>query len=87
MNRFNQILPIGLAFALSACSIGPDFLRPDSPLPQYYSLPHQKDVATQKTLVNNDWWKLFGDETLNQLVEVALKNNTEIGRASCRERV
>lgn len=84
MNRFNQILPIGLAFALSACSIGPDFLRPDSPLPQYYSLPHQKDVATQKTLVNNDWWKLFGDETLNQLVEVALKNNTDLRLAFAR---
>lgn len=82
--HLRKILPVSVAFFLTACSVGPDFMRPDSPLPQYYSLPHQKDVSTQNELVNSQWWKLFGDETLNDLVEVALKNNTNLRQAYAR---
>ncbi len=84
MKNLLKILPVSIAVGLTACSVGPDFVRPDSPLPQYFSFPHQKDVATEKTLVNNEWWKLFEDETLNELVEVALKNNTDLRTAYAR---
>src|SRR3569833_3257928 len=39
---------------------------------------------TASPAVQADWWTLFGDERLNELVATALRNNTDIHRAVAR---
>ncbi len=63
--------------------LGPDYQRPDPGIetPQAFEFT----PADAKSLVVDDqWWKVFGDRELNQYVEQALKNNWNIKKAAAR---
>ena len=64
--------------ALSACSFAPDYKRPELPMPQEYT------VASSADSIPTDWWTLFGDTTLNALVEEALNANQDLAAAAAR---
>ncbi|MDR3055882.1 MAG: efflux transporter outer membrane subunit [Zoogloeaceae bacterium] len=78
-----RTLPLALALALSGCAIGPDFVRPDAALPENYGVEANLPVAAEAE-INPEWWKLFGDATLDQLVEQALANNQDLQAAIAR---
>src|SRR6185295_17982162 len=80
--------------AIAGCTLGPDFLRPMPPTISAYTaepLPEQTASAeiaggdAQRFLQDADvpaqWWTLFGSSALNDLVDQALKNNTDIAAA------
>jgi len=73
------------ALALSGCMVGPAYHRPDVPLPTSYpeALPAEKATAARDELPA-DWWTLFGDPTLDDLVQSALANNRDIQLAVAR---
>lgn len=71
-----------MAVGLNGCSIWPDYMRPNISLPEMFS--SQDEVANAPIQVPNRWWTLYGDETLNNLVDEALKNNTDIKLAVAR---
>lgn len=79
---------------LSACTVGPDFLRPKAPDAKGYTpepLPAQTAAAkvgggeAQRFVEGLDipgqWWTLFHSEALNALIERALKTNPNIEAA------
>lgn len=74
-----------LALALSGCMVGPAYQKPDVALPTSYpeTLPAEKASATPEPLAT-DWWTLFADPTLNDLVQSALANNRDIQLAVAR---
>lgn len=65
-------LPILLALAaLSSCAVGPDYERPAVDAP-----PAWRDgQAGAATLADVEWWKLFSDPVLTDLVKHALASN------------
>lgn len=67
--------------ALAACTtVGPDYKRPAVELPaQYPAAPAQEPQALAA-----DWWKLYGDATLDELVEAARENNADLRLAAAR---
>lgn len=69
------------AVLLSGCMVGPDYVRPELPLPARFaaSADGQPQVA-----VARGWWKLFNDDTLNALVDRALTDNSDVQRAVAR---
>lgn len=69
------------ALLLSGCMVGPDYVRPELPLPARFavSADGQPQVA-----VARGWWKLFNDDTLNALVDRALTDNSDVQRAVAR---
>ncbi len=67
---------------LAACQIWPDYMRPKVAVPSQYSEPEQG--ADQANQIASDWWKLYQDQTLNDLVEKSLQNNTDIKLAVAR---
>jgi multidrug efflux system outer membrane protein len=70
------------ALALAGCIVGPDYERPAVPLPGAFA---GADAATALAEpVAPDWWRLFDDATLNDLVETAAANNTDIVQAVAR---
>ena len=78
---FAGMTPFLLAVCLlSACTLGPDYKRPEIASPEAYRIEYPKaaEVANQK------WWELFGDPVLNQLVEDALRNNLDVKAAAAR---
>lgn len=64
------------ALCLSGCMVGPDYKRPDAPVPGTY-----KELAGWKQATPNDginrgaWWSIYNDPELDQLEnEVAISN-------------
>ncbi len=76
-------LSILLLLLLSSCqSLGPDYLRQVFNLPPKYSQPVVADAA--ENTAPAAWWKHYQDEKLNELVELSLKNNSDIQLAVAR---
>ena len=68
------LLPV-LALFLNACSpVGPDFVKPVIAPPTQWSEPATQglDASTQAI---NQWWQVFNDPVLNQLIDSARANN------------
>ena len=93
--RFStSLLTLACISALTACTAGPDYRRPDLLAGHQAGLPQQamqattgKVTADEKALVQqllpgldlqDGWWKAFGSEALNQLVATALSNNADL---------
>jgi multidrug efflux system outer membrane protein len=62
----------GLAL-LTGCAVGPNYKQPPVTAPDQY-----RDVvgppAPAASLADQPWWEIFGDETLKQLIDEALRN-------------
>jgi len=79
MIRFYLVLP---AFSLAACQMmGPDYFRPKQALPATYQEAQSSDAAKE---ISNQWWTLYQDETLNDLIAKASKNNPDLKIAVAR---
>ena len=67
---------------LSACTVGPDYVRPEQPVPETYI----SEDSNQKTLPHpqSRWWTQFGSAELNWLVDTALANNNDLRAAMQR---
>ena len=72
---------IACATMLSGCmTVGPDYQRPDLPLPQAWrtTQPEAMDV------VNTEWWKGLGDPALDALIVEAIDSNLDLQLATLR---
>lgn len=81
-----RLTPLALSLALSACAIGPDYLRPASLLPAVFSEAQPADnvAVASNPSINPHWWRLFNDATLNDLVDQALNGNASLRQAIAR---
>lgn len=83
------------ALALSSCAVGPDFMSPkapdvtrytDSDLPDKTASTKGAEGAAQRFAkgadVPADWWKLFGSDALNSIVQEAFKANPDLEAAT-----
>lgn len=72
------------AAVLPGCALlGPDYQRPETNVPAQFS---EKDVASDQApaTVSSNWWELYQDPVLNDLVQKARANNTDIKLAVAR---
>ena len=85
---------------LAGCAVGPDFKKPAAPdvtrytdteLPSKTASAKGLDGAAQSFAVSKNvpeqWWTLFGSESLNKLVEQALANNPDLKAAYASLRI
>jgi NodT family efflux transporter outer membrane factor (OMF) lipoprotein len=84
--------PLALAGALlllaSACTVGPDYVRPSMFVPDAYKeLDGWKVARPQDALARGPWWEVFGDSQLNALEErVSISNqNLAVAEAQYRQ--
>ncbi len=68
------------AVALSACTLTPDYQRPELDVPEDYLSP---DPAGE-SIANLEWWQLFKDPQLQILIRSALEENKDLGVALAR---
>ncbi len=71
-----------LLMALGGCMVGPDYERPSVALPGAFPGASPADAGSEA--VASDWWRLFDDPVLNDLVETALESNTDVALAVAR---
>ncbi len=75
-----------LAATFAGCTtVGPDYQRPDIKLPGEFSYsPSQEQAASSQPKLVTNWWKLYSDATLDELVAATLSNNADMRFAVAR---
>lgn len=68
-----------LSAATAACAMGPNYTRPDLPVPESYR-PAAEGEA--QSIADLPWWELLKDEALQKLVRIALEENKDLHRAA-----
>ncbi|MBP6563066.1 MAG: efflux transporter outer membrane subunit [Neisseriaceae bacterium] len=74
-----------LCLATTACTVGPDFVKPlDLSASEWHAQP--RDVASRSTPapLAHDWWSLFNDPQLSQLIQEAINHNLDLKIAVSR---
>ncbi len=87
-----NIFLASMAFALGGCMVGPDYVAPTAEVAKEdLSETHffrdeglWKEAAPAESLPKGDWWKVFGDPTLDSLLEQCQKNNPTLSAAFYR---
>jgi len=80
-DRLPKAAVLALAALLAACvTVGPDYRRPPTALPATFSA----GGAAGGREIQADWWKLYGDPTLDELVAATQANNADMRLAAAR---
>jgi NodT family efflux transporter outer membrane factor (OMF) lipoprotein len=76
------------ALLISGCAVGPDYVRPDLGLPAAYlpgnEAPGVKSDAqrfVEARGVPAQWWRAFGSDKINYLVDMGFAENPSVGAA------
>jgi multidrug efflux system outer membrane protein len=68
---------------LAGCTtVGPDYKRPQIELPNQYP----SAVSQESSSLSAQWWTLYGDGTLDELVSASRKSNVDMRLAAARVR-
>ncbi|MCC2975957.1 TolC family protein [Sphingomonas sp. PL-96] len=78
-----SILITASALALAACAAGPDYVAPQPPQSASGTFVAATPAVTPDP-VKGDWWRLYDDPVLDQLVGDALAANTDVRAAAAR---
>ncbi len=79
----NTLFVLGTLLFTQGCLVGPDFKKPAVVVPENWGAKNDPRIATQAQ-VDADWWRAFGDPTLEQLVQMAYHQNLPLQIAGLR---
>src|SRR5271156_3097116 len=92
--KARSVTALALSILCAACTVGPDFKRPEPPAAESYTrgaLPQQTASApiaggeAQRFVTGQDipgqWWTLFQSRELNSLIERSLRSNPTVAAA------
>lgn len=85
MLPLRSLVLIVCASVTAGCAVGPDYHRPDVPLPRHYM--GQAAIERQHAAPRADlatWWEGFNDPLLTRLVSQALEQNLDLAQAAAR---
>lgn len=73
--------------ALAGCAVGPDFVKPTPAAPDDWTSWRSADNALRTPVGNGltipaDWWRAFGDPTLNRLAQRAFESSPDLKTAA-----
>src|ERR1700683_1297739 len=78
---------IGMVTALglmTGCLKGPKYKRPTVDVPQQYRAPAPEQAAQASSLGNEQWWQVYQDPVLTQLIHTAIAQNYDVRIAAAR---
>ncbi|HVN00064.1 MAG TPA: efflux transporter outer membrane subunit [Caulobacteraceae bacterium] len=85
--RIRHVLLLLAAGALSACEVGPNYHRPETPTPQAYKEIAGWTPANPSDAVDRaDWWTLFNDPVLNDLEQKVATSNQSLAASEAAYR-
>jgi len=89
--RFGAVGALLLAALPSGCTVGPDYVRPDTAMEKKWdgskSAPSgAPDAALSDPEALSQWWKTFNDPVLDRLINAALEANIDLRLAQTRIR-
>src|SRR5262249_10221160 len=72
-----------LALSLTSCLVGPDYKRPDTGPPAQFRFASSA-ALDQASIADLEWFELFKDEALRELIQTALVQNYDLEIAAAR---
>jgi NodT family efflux transporter outer membrane factor (OMF) lipoprotein len=79
-------------YALAACTVGPDYVKPDAQTPAAFKEVPKEDspwkVASPRDAIHRgSWWEIFGDAQLNELAaQINISNqNLKVAESNYRQ--
>ncbi|QHF03550.1 efflux transporter outer membrane subunit [Pseudomonas asturiensis] len=91
LNHRWLLRPLGMglcALVLSACAVGPDYQRPEMAAPAQFKAVQGWRQATPRddAHARGAWWEVYGDTTLNALVERLNSSNQTVAQYEAQYR-
>jgi multidrug efflux system outer membrane protein len=74
-------VPLWFALFFAGCAVGPNYKRPLVNAPQTF---RGETEASTNSFANLPWWQVFHDDTLQNLIRIALTNNYDLRIAVTR---
>ena len=84
-----KTLPAALSalFLLAGCAVGPDYKRTDVDTPAAFKEAEGwKQAAPRDDAQRGNWWELYGDPQLNDLVKQVAVSNQNVRAAEAQYR-
>src|SRR5690606_272921 len=81
-----RALLLGVVASLGACATAGVYQRPDVAVPAQWQQSQAAAPEATVSALSASWWEVFGDPTLNQLVDAALARNNNLAVAAVRVR-
>ena len=75
----------GLLATATGCTVGPNYVTPDLPVPGAYAGP-QAAVPPGQGIDPARWWEAYDDPVLTRLIERAVRDNPDMATAASRVR-
>jgi NodT family efflux transporter outer membrane factor (OMF) lipoprotein len=77
-----RVPAVVLCIALAGCSVGPEYARPDVPVPGAFS----EAAEAGPSWPSADWWRTFGSPELDGYIDEARRANYDLAAAVARVR-
>jgi multidrug efflux system outer membrane protein len=68
----------------AGCMMGPKYKRPAVNVPQEYRTPSPQQAVAASSLGNEQWWQVYEDPVLTQLIHTAIAQNYDVRIAAAR---
>jgi outer membrane protein, multidrug efflux system len=78
MKKIRLLGMVTLLCLPNGCMMGPKYKRPDVNVPQDYRTPEPQQAAAASSLGNEEWWQVYQDPVLTQLIHTALAQNYDV---------
>ena len=79
-----QMLLLVMALFSAGCAVGPNYRRPNTPVPATFRAPEPLPLQQAASFANLKWFEVFQDPVLQDLVRTALKRNYDLLDAVAR---
>ena len=77
--RLKPLIVALFASQLSACAVGPDYIRPQAPVAtEFKEVKGWKTAQPRDTALSGQWWAIFNDPKLNELEQQVASNQSLI---------
>src|SRR5579863_4027209 len=68
----------------AGCLMGPKYARPTVDVPQEYRAPDPQQAVQASSLGNEQWWQVYQDPVLTQLIHTSVAQNYDVRIAAAR---
>jgi multidrug efflux system outer membrane protein len=75
---------LAIAVLLAGCAVGPNYKRPTVNVPTDYRDSMAAQTAAASSFGNENWWQVYQDPVLEQLIHTALQQNYDVRIAATR---
>jgi len=79
-----KLLFLAIAVLLAGCAVGPNYKRPTVNVPTDYRDSMAAQTVAASSFGNENWWQVYQDPALEQLIHTALQQNYDVRIAATR---